>query len=193
MGKIKDKLAEYYRLLKTYGFKPEYGAKVFCIGYNKTGTTSVGKSFEMLGLRNTSFNEIVWRKWYKKGKIERVLDYTARFDSTDDLPWLKADFIPTLDQRFPNSKFVYLYRDEEAWKKSMATWAEKAGKGIVDAEKEWEGYLAHQRFVESYFRDFPTNRFLKISVKDPKGLKKLGAFLGIEAPQDHFPVYNKMS
>lgn len=100
--------------LSQYGFKeisiafrkPKYNSKVFCIGYNKTGTITVGKSLEMLGYRNTSFNQKVWRKYYKNNQIDKVLKYTAKFDSADDLPWLKEDMIPVLDRVFPNSQFI---------------------------------------------------------------------------------------
>ena len=42
--------------------KEDYGPKVFCIGFNKTGTTSVGKAFESFGYRNASFNRDLWLK-----------------------------------------------------------------------------------------------------------------------------------
>lgn len=84
--------------------KPKYTGKVFCIGYNKTGTTTIGKSLEILGYRNSSFNKRVFLE-YKSNQIDKVLDYTARFDSMDDLPWLRIDMIPILDKAFPNMVF----------------------------------------------------------------------------------------
>ncbi len=96
--------------------KPQYTSKVFCIGYNKTGTTTLGQALDMLGYRNSSFNKKVWRKYYRNNEIVKILKYTAKFDSADDLPWLKEDMIPILDRVFPNSKFIYLTRDEEQGK-----------------------------------------------------------------------------
>jgi hypothetical protein len=41
-----------------------YDSKIFCIGFNKTGTTTVGKSLKMLGYKHSSFNKKVYRKYY---------------------------------------------------------------------------------------------------------------------------------
>ena len=176
---------------KLFFIKPDYGPKVFCIGYNKTGTTSLGKSLELLGYRNSSFNTRVWRKLYKQGKIDRVIRYTAKFESFDDLPWLKEDMIPLLDTTFPGSKFIYLERDEAGWKKSFSTWAHSVTGSTPDAEKGWEKYLQHQNFVLDYFANRSHDEFLRLTIQDPQGFRKLGEFLGRKAPQDPFPHWNK--
>jgi hypothetical protein len=191
MNLLKSVVANWYKRVSLLWRKERYDAKVFCIGYNKTGTTTLGKSFEMLGLRNTSFNQRVWRELYKKGRIKEVLVYTAKFDSTDDLPWLKTDMIPLLDETFPGSKFVYLFRDEDSWKKSLKTWSEKAKGRTPEIEAEYRGYLAHQEFVQSYFRDWPVNRFISLSISDEMGFKKLAKFLGKPSVADSFPRFNQ--
>lgn len=167
----------------------EYAPKVFCIGYNKTGTTSLGKSLELLGFRHSSFNRRVWRELYLKGRIDRVIDYTAKFESFDDLPWLKEDMIPYLYNSFPGSKFIYLERDEESWEKSYERWTLQMFGYSKNAEEEWGRYTEHRDFVHSYFAD--EKSFITLDIKDEKGLKKLASFLCKEAPQDHFPQFNK--
>lgn len=166
-----------------------YGAKVFCIGYNKTGTTSLGKALESLGFKNSSFNRRVWRKLYLKGKIDAVLNYTARFESFDDLPWLKEDMIPLLDHTFKGSRFIYLERDEEGWKKSFSQWTYSVTGKFLDCEKGWEDYLNHRAFVMSYFADRQED-LLVLRISDPEGFSKLGKFLDIKTEQKAFPVYN---
>ena len=42
---------------------------------------------------------------------EKLRDFAKRFESFDDRPWLEEDFLPVLNQTFPNSKFIYT-RDE---------------------------------------------------------------------------------
>lgn len=191
MNQLKSFLAKGYERMAHLFLKERYDAKVFCIGYNKTGTTALGKSFEMLGLRNTSFNQRVWRDLYKEGKLKEVLAYTAKFESTDDLPWLKTDMIPLLDKSFPGSKFVYLHRDEAAWKLSFKTWTEKT-KGLTpDVEAEYRGYLLHQKFVQNYFQDWPADRFISLSISDEMGFKKLAEFLGKPHVADAFPQFNQ--
>ena len=42
-------IKDYYKIFKLTFVKPNYNGKIFCIGFNKTGTTSLGKSLELLG------------------------------------------------------------------------------------------------------------------------------------------------
>lgn len=182
--KIKRKLFFWFR-------KSKYDSKVFCIGFNKTGTTTLGKSFEILGYKNTSYNGIVWMQYYKNNEMIKILKYASKFDSFDDLPWLKEDMIPILDKTFPNSKFVYLTRDEKSWKRSFLRWGYKKWGEYPDADKKWEEYKKHEEFVMNYFKDRSSDEFIILDVKDEKGFLKLAKFLGKETQREKFPVYNK--
>ena len=173
--------------------QPKYNSKVFCIGYNKTGTTTLGKSLEMLGYRHSSFNKKVWRKFYKNNEIVKILKYTAKLDSVDDLPWLKEDMIPILDRVFPNSKFIYLTRDESSWKKSLYNWRYKIKGTYPDIKESLKKFRKHKDFVLDYFKDRPTNQFIVLDIKDGDGFKKLADFLGKKTTRKKFPHYNKTS
>ena len=181
----------WFKIVKLTFKKPNYNSKVFCIGFNKTGTTSLGRSLEILGYKNSSFNRIVWRKYYANNDINKILDYTAKFDSVDDLPWLKEDMIPILDKAFPNSKFIYLTREEEAWKKSMYNWRYKTFNAYPDLEKSIEEYRDHKKFVLSYFKDRPKEDFISLNIRDEKGFQKLAKFLDKETKIEKFPHFNK--
>lgn len=184
-------MKHYLKILKLTFVKPQYNGKIFCIGFNKTGTSSLGKSLELLGYNNSSFNKIVWNKYYLKNRIDKVLNYTAKFDSFDDLPWLKEEMIPLLDKTFPNSKFIYLIREEEAWKKSLYNWTfDRFGK-YPDVEKSWADYKSHEKFVLDYFNKRSIKDFIVLDIKDPKGFKKLAKFLGKTSDRDNFPHFNK--
>ena len=175
-----------------YFFKKEkYNSKIFCIGYNKTGTTTLGRSFEILGYRNSSFNPAIWRNYYIDNNIIKILNYTAKFDSFDDLPWLKEDMIPILDKVFPNSKFIYLVRTEESWKKSFYNWRFKTFGAYPDVEKEWQNYKNHEKFVLGYFKNKPAAQFIILDVRDENGFKKLADFLGKKTNRKNFPHCNK--
>ena len=171
--------------------KEYYTSKVFCIGFNKTGTTTLGKSFELLGYRNSSYNKEVWLNYYQNNEIIKILKYAAKFESFDDLPWLKEDMIPILDKVFPNSKFVYLTRDRESWKKSFLKWGYKKWGEYPDADKKWEEYKRHEEFVLNYFKNRSKEDFIILDVKDEKGFLKLAEFLGKKTKREKFPVYNK--
>ena len=186
---IKKKLQKISELLRS----PNYGPKVVCIGFNKTGTTSCGKALEMLGYRNLSFDPYVWREVYKKGDIKKVLKIASKYDSFDDLPWLKEDMIPLLDQTFMGSKFIYLERDEESWMKSIYNWNFKE-KGYYpeDMEKLLSEFRNHKNFVETFFKEREKD-LLKIDVTSPNAFTQLATFLEKKAPQSQMPHENKTS
>ncbi|MFP5470709.1 MAG: sulfotransferase [Bacteroidia bacterium] len=186
---LKKKIRKIIRAIQLFFIKERYNSKVFCIGFNKTGTTTIGKSLEILGYRNSSFNPKIW-KLYKSGDIEKVLKYTAKFDSCDDLPWLKIEMIPILDKTFPNSKFIYLERDEDDWKKSYSEWTELKTSTKPDIEKAFLAFNNHKFFVKDYFKN-RENDILILDVSDSKGFEKLANFLNKKASQDNFPHFNK--
>ena len=180
-------------LIVTAPLRPAvYGPKIFCIGYNKTGTTSFGNAMESFGYKNISFRKRIWRKWYKNNEIVKILRYTAKFDSTDDLPWLREDMIPILDRVFPESKFVYLTRDEESWKNSLYNWTFKVMGEHPNLEEELIRYRSHRDFVLNYFKDRPDD-LLVLAIKDSDGMKNLAAFLEITTGESEFPHENKTS
>ena len=171
--------------------KSSYEPKVFCIGYNKTGTTSLGKSFELLGYRNSSFNKKVWRVYYANRDYDKIIKYASKFDSFDDLPWLKEDMIPRLDAAFPSSKFVYLTRNEDDWKRSYKNWRKKVFGDNPDIDAAWKGYKEHERFVLKYFKNGAYSNFISLDIKDKNGFKKLAEFLGKKTHITELPHFNK--
>jgi hypothetical protein len=156
-----------------------------------TGTTTVGKSLQMLGYKHSSFNKKVYRKYYLSSNYSKILDFTAKFDSFDDLPWLKEDVIPLLDKKFPGSKFIYLTREESEWKKSFYNWTFKVTGKYPDVEKGWKGYKNHEKFVLNYFKSCSKEDFIILDVKDKIGFEKLALFLGKKVIQSSFPNYNQ--
>lgn len=192
-GRVKQELAEVLTGLRSALRKPCYGPKIFCIGFNKTGTTSLGMALKSLGFRHSSFNKRVWRRYYKAGDFTRIIAYTSKFDSFDDLPWLKEDIIPMMDKAFPNSRFIYLEREEAGWKQSYARWTKKMTGVDPDVDAAWADYLQHREFVLRYFQSRGANEFIVLKIDDPTGFKKLGEFVGRRAPADVFPHFNSAS
>jgi hypothetical protein len=145
----------------------------------------------MLGYDHSTYNQKVWIDYYLKGRLEKVIEYTAKFESFDDLPWLKEDMIPILDHKFAGSKYIYLERDEASWKQSFARWNQLVFGKNPDVDAGWEEYLHHRQFVLNYFKNRSSKEFIILNVKDPVGFKKLADFLGKVAPQGAFPHLNK--
>lgn len=189
--KFKTKIHILYNKLEIRFRKKSYSPKVFCVGYSKTGTTSLGKSFEMLGFRNCSYYHKGWTIYYPNKQYEKIINYAAKFDSFDDLPWLTPIMIPKLDKAFPNSKFVYLIRDEKSWKNSYYNFNfKKFGTYPDDVEAAWQKFNRHKKFVFGYFENRPKD-FIVLDVRDKLGFKKLADFLGKTTTREEFPHYNK--
>ena len=173
--------------------KRDFGPKIFCIGYNKTGTTSVGDALREMGFRHSSFNKKVWRDFYRNNKTKKIIDYTAKFESLDDLPWLLEDMFPLMDKTFPGSKFIFLHREEEAWKQSFSEWRHKLFGECPDLDEAVETFRKHRDFVLDYFKERPSADFIVLDVKDPEGYKTLANFVGKETDQLKLPFSNQTS
>lgn len=172
--------------------KSEYNQKVFCIGFQKTGTTTLGRSLKILGFNHSSFDRTLFEEYYLKNRnIDKIIYYTSKFESFDDMPWSKIDMIPILDKTFRGSKYVYLKRDENSWKSSMYNWYYKKFGIYPDVESRLREYKEHQEFVMKYFKNRIGKDLIILDIEDKKGFTKLANFLGKKAPSDFFPHYNK--
>ena len=169
--------------------RENYGPKIFCIGYLKTGTTSVGLGLKELGFRHSSFDKKVWVQLYQKDKIIDVIKYTSKFDSFDDLPWLKEDMIPVLDKVFPGSRFIYLEREETPWVESFQRWRYLNFGAWPNVGEEMTKFRKHTEFVREYFRGREGKDFMTLSVSAPDGFEKMAFFLGKEPLRKGFSIH----
>lgn len=80
--------------------------KTFEVGLIKTGTTSLGRAFEILGYRHKGWDPSLARdmKDNKWGNIFAAID---SYDAFQDLPWHDID-VRVLDLLYPGSKYIYL-------------------------------------------------------------------------------------
>ncbi len=176
--------------------------KVFCIGFHKTGTTSLELAFKKLGYRVTgSFGT----KDPDIASKVHALAYAKveQYDAFEDNPWpiLYAE----LDQRFPGSKFILTRRPADAWIQSqlrdfattetpMRRWiyGETAGCPAGNEDTYIARYERHNREVLGYFADRPED-LLVFDLAKGAGWDKLCPFLGCEIPDEPFPHANKAS
>lgn len=84
--------------------------KIFCIGFNKTGTTSLHTFFQRSGLRSTHNTE-----WTRYSYLSREKRYFYRYQAFSDGE--KPDFV-RLNNWFPDALFILNTRDERAWVRS---------------------------------------------------------------------------
>ncbi len=95
--------------------------KVFCIGCNKTGTTSVEKALKDLGysLGDIPTGELLLDA-YAERDFKTIIEFCKTADAFQDAPFSFHFTFMALDMAFPNSKFILTIRDsDEQWYNSM--------------------------------------------------------------------------
>jgi hypothetical protein len=113
--------------------------KVFCIGFNKTGTTSVKVAFKELGYRvgNQPVAEGFITDWARRD-FSRIIDYCNTADAFQDIPFSLPDTYQSLDAAFPGSKFILTVRENaDIWYRSLTTFHAKIfGGGKIPTEDD---------------------------------------------------------
>lgn len=143
------KYLKYYKKNKKKEALEKYLAnrtKYFCIGSNKTGTTSLEKAFKELGFKvgNQRVAELMTKDIFAKD-YEPLIEYCKSAQVFQDAPFSYNEVYKVLDAEFPNSKFILTVRESgEQWHNSMVKFHSKIfGKGVVPT---WE-VLKKTRYV----------------------------------------------
>ena len=122
--------------------------KIFCIGRNKTGTTSLESALKELGFRvgNQPSAELLLMDWGKRN-FKPIIKYCRSADAFQDLPFSLPFTFQALDLAYPNSKFILTIRDSaEQWYESLITFHSKLfGKGRLPSRKDLENALYRYR------------------------------------------------
>ena len=112
--------------------------KIFCIGFNKTGTQSMKQAFIDLGFTNGPGGE-VFALDALSGKYDDFIEYTRQFDTFQHTPYSNPEIYKILDKHFPGSKFILTVRDSpEAYWRSFRDYTLRIfGKSptVADAKK----------------------------------------------------------
>ncbi len=179
-------------------------AKVFGIGWAKTGTTTLGRCFEILGYNHQSQNLSLVPQ-ILRGDFAKTLRIAAAKESFEDWPWPLV--YREMDAAFTGSRFVLTTRDPERWLASYRAMLAAQGtptselKAIrcqlfgVDPEtasdKELVArFLAHNAEVLKYFKDRPGD-LLVVDWQSGDSWEKLCEFLNAPVPNAPFPHLNR--
>ncbi len=177
--------------------------KVFGLGLNKTGTTTLRIALERLGYQSGGHQGKLMQA-YRRGQIDRILDYAQGFDCFDDWPW--PLIYPALFERFGDSARYVLTRRASAdhWLTSIKNHAERVyskrnpRKMIYGyefphgVESHYTAvYDRHNRQVRAFFdRDDRRHLLLETCWETGDGWPQLCGFLGEEPPDRPFPHVN---
>lgn len=99
----------------------ENSGKVFVIGRNKTGTTSVAEALRTLGysVGEQAEAELLMEDWAIR-RFDRIVEYCRTADAFQDMPFSNDYTYQVLDYAFPGSKFILTVRaSAEEWFESL--------------------------------------------------------------------------
>lgn len=128
--------------------------KVFGIGANKTGTTSLEAAMRELGYKpgNQSAAELLVRNWAVRD-FRRIVEYCRSGNFFQDVPFSLPYTYIVLDHEFPGSKFILTVRaSPEQWYSSLVRFHSKLwGKNgqiptkedLMNANYRYKGWAWH--------------------------------------------------
>lgn len=173
--------------------------KIFCIGFHKTGTTSLSKALKILGYKvKGPFG--VRDKNIQKNALSKAKSFVPKFDAFQDNPW--PILYKEMDNLYPESKFILTIRDNDSWIKSqikyfgtaeteMRKWIYGFGSPVNNEQVYLETYKNHNKSVITYFKDRP-NDILVMKLEQDFNWPTLCDFLNIsDIPDSPFPYLNK--
>ena len=183
--------------------------KVFEIGVAKTGTTSLGRAYEILGFKHKAEDPDLYLKFINNYDYEILFEVIDKYDAFQDGPWHNKDVdYKILDKKYPNSKFIILERDDESWirsnerfyspkyHKDWENWEYSFlidDRWITQRESVIEEKLNYKKSkyleIKEYFKNRP-NDFLTMNICDGEGWEVLCPFLEKEIPNVSFPRLN---
>lgn len=122
--------------------------KIFCIGHNKTGTTSLEQVFKDFGYKvGVQYDaEILIDDWAVRD-FRRIVEYCQSADFFQDIPFSLDFTYQILDYVFPGSKFILTVRnDADEWFQSLVRFHAKlmGVKGIPTLD-DVKNFSYHQK------------------------------------------------
>lgn len=175
--------------------------KVFCIGFHKTGTSSMRAALEILGYRVTGPDHTGDPDL--AATLGRVTaEISQRFDAFQDNPWPLV--FREMDALHPGARFILTVRDPQKWYDSnrnhfgskttpMRELIYGPGAGAPEGnEAVYKARLArHEREVRAYFRGRPDD-LLELDLARDGRWEPLCGFLGHPVPDRPFPHANRI-
>lgn len=132
--------------------------KVFCIGRNKTGTTSLQDTLQSLGYRFG--DQLTAEKMlfdYARRDFRQLIRYCHGADAFQDIPFSFPYTFMAMDQAFPDSRFILTVRDSaEQWYDSMIRFQSKVHAGndhlptadeLRASERVFPGFAYHTKKI----------------------------------------------
>lgn len=181
--------------------------KVFCLGFHKTGTSSMGTLFRALGYRAISNHRTRDRGFVQalsQGRLEALFELADLANAFEDNPW--PLFYEAWDTRYPGSRFILTTRDPDKWARSVANHFGRQAQADSPMRRLIYGAMAgdptgheplyrarmqaHNQAVRAYFAGRPAD-LLEVDVSAPDALARICRFLGHETTLSAMPHSNR--
>lgn len=119
---LRDRLLTMVKQVVAQGRVHQATPKIFCVGRNKTGTTSLMKAFQDLGyvVGEQRQAELLYDRHYFTRDFAPIITYCKSAQVFQDVPFSCPYLFVALDQAFPGSKFILTVRDDaDQWYSSV--------------------------------------------------------------------------
>jgi hypothetical protein len=137
--RIKNGLSRRFKENVVYPMRVKNQSKIFCIGRNKTGTTSLKRAFADLGFIVGNQRRAEWLlDDYVAGNFEPIIRYCRSAQVFQDFPFSYPETYKHVDEAYPGSKFILSVRDSaEQWYQSLTRFhAKRFGNGRLPTPEQ---------------------------------------------------------
>jgi len=99
---------------------PDFKKKVFCVGANKTGTTSIKRIFEKFGYKVApQAEQEIKLNGFGKLNDQKNISFVKKYNFFQDQPFSVGENYVKFDTLFPDNLFILTIRDSEKWFRSL--------------------------------------------------------------------------
>ncbi len=179
--------------------------KYICLGLPRTGTSSLHHAFLALGLKSVHhIADPDTRRELELGQY--ALSILDRTDLLVDE--VVPTVFPQVDAAIPGLKYIYTWRDEDSWVRSMSklehmqtpprtgnfryySWLVTFGVIVFNEGRMRQVWREHDARVRNYFTGPRADQLLILDIRGGDGFEKLCPFLGLPARAGAFPHLNK--
>ena len=172
--------------------------KIFCIGLNKTGTSTLADALRILGLNVDEFSKELLEDVINRRDFSGIHKRINQHDAFQDWPW--PLIYKELDEFYPESLFILSER------RSPITWLEslkahslrtdpnnhcrKLAYGFnyphEDEDYHIKFYINHNQEAKNHFKE-RSHKLLTMCIEKNDGWRKLCEFLDLAEPEAKFP------
>ncbi len=147
----------------------ERETKIFGIGFNKTGTTTLESVFRTYGLKvpNQQEQELQITKPTFEGEYGPLTRFVRSFDAFQDMPFSQGETYKIVDSLFPRSKFILTERNPTEWFQSLCRFHERVF-GVHEIRQLTPNIISNFDYIYRGYSYENISRFLTCSDREKR-------------------------